>query len=136
MFKSVKDRDTLDQTQALSCNDVEEKAGKVSKTLWTSADCPHHCKHRAGFGGDTKEQASNNNRISCSAVEAVIFAPDEGGVKTIWESACGIDAGKAIGCAEPQTLVKLMELERLLELDYVSALVSLYVSSRDSRVSL
>ncbi|GFV60973.1 hypothetical protein TNCV_997061 [Trichonephila clavipes] len=70
----------------------------------------------------------------CNSLEAVIFAPDEGGVKTIWKSADETDAGKAIECAGTQMLVKLLELERLLELDYVSALVLLSVSSRDSRV--
>ncbi|GFW82998.1 hypothetical protein TNCV_4604251 [Trichonephila clavipes] len=71
----------------------------------------------------------------CSDVEAIIFAPDEGGVKTSRKSAGGTDAGKAIGCAGAQMLVKLLELEKLLELDHVSTLVSLSVSSRDSRAS-
>ncbi|GFY06096.1 hypothetical protein TNCV_3107751 [Trichonephila clavipes] len=70
-----------------------------------------------------------------SAVEAMIFAPDEGGVKTSWESASRTDSGKAIGCAGAQMLVKLLELERLLQLDHVSALVSLSIKSHDFRVS-
>ncbi|GFV56766.1 hypothetical protein TNCV_153081 [Trichonephila clavipes] len=35
-----------------------------------------------------------------SAVEAIIFAPDESGVKTSCKSAGGTDAGKAIGIGE------------------------------------
>ncbi|GFV62904.1 hypothetical protein TNCV_3719101 [Trichonephila clavipes] len=61
---------------------------------------------------------------------AVILAPDEGGVETNWISAGATDAGKAIGSAVAQMLVKLLELERLLELDHVSALVSLSVGSQ------
>ncbi|GFX10600.1 hypothetical protein TNCV_4620411 [Trichonephila clavipes] len=56
---------------------------------------------------------------------AVILAPDENGVETSWKSASGTDAGMSIGNAGAQMLVKLLELERLLELDHVSALVSL-----------
>ncbi|GFW47711.1 hypothetical protein TNCV_2829011 [Trichonephila clavipes] len=52
-------------------------------------------------------------------LQAVILAPDEGGVETSWKS-----AGMAIGSAGAQMLVKLLELERLLELDNVSAFVS------------
>ncbi|GFW34760.1 hypothetical protein TNCV_953881 [Trichonephila clavipes] len=70
-----------------------------------------------------------------SAVEAVIFAPNEGGVQTSWKSAGGTDAGKAIGCTGAKMLVTLLELERLSELDHVSALASLFLCSRDSRVS-
>ncbi|GFW58160.1 transposable element Tc3 transposase [Trichonephila clavipes] len=58
-------------------------------------------------------------------LQAVILAPDEGGIETSWKSAGGTDAGKAIGNAGAQMLVKLLELERLLELDHVSTLVSL-----------
>ncbi|GFW11303.1 hypothetical protein TNCV_3808231 [Trichonephila clavipes] len=47
-----------------------------------------------------------NWRKISSAVEAVIFSPDDGGVKTSWKSAGGRDAGKAIGCAGVQMLVK------------------------------
>ncbi|GFV55801.1 hypothetical protein TNCV_2603221 [Trichonephila clavipes] len=60
-------------------------------------------------------------------------------VKTSWKSADETNAGKAIGCAGVQTLLKLLELERLLELDHVSALVShaavgsLVVRATDSR---
>ncbi|GFW25355.1 uncharacterized protein TNCV_5089201 [Trichonephila clavipes] len=39
-----------------------------------------------------------------SAVEAIIFAPDAGGVENSWKSAGGIDAGKAIGSAGAQML--------------------------------
>ncbi|GFX12742.1 uncharacterized protein TNCV_3437161 [Trichonephila clavipes] len=70
-----------------------------------------------------------------SLVEAMIFAPDESGVKTSWKSAAGTDAGKGIRSAGAQMLLKLFELERLLESDHVCALVSLSVCSRDSRVS-
>ncbi|GFT85589.1 hypothetical protein TNCV_4253131 [Trichonephila clavipes] len=58
------------------------------------------------------------------------IAPDEGCVETSWKSAGGTDAGTAIGNAGAQMLVKLLELERLLELDHVSALVSLSLFSR------
>ncbi|GFV50917.1 hypothetical protein TNCV_2770031 [Trichonephila clavipes] len=58
-------------------------------------------------------------------LQAVMLAPGEGGVETRWKSAGGSDAGKAIGSAGAQMLMKLSELKRLLELDYVSALVSL-----------
>ncbi|GFT42438.1 hypothetical protein TNCV_1787141 [Trichonephila clavipes] len=56
---------------------------------------------------------------------AVVLAPDEGCVETSWKSAGGTDADTAIGNAEVQMLVKLLELERLLELDHVTALVLL-----------
>ncbi|GFV60091.1 hypothetical protein TNCV_3886091 [Trichonephila clavipes] len=57
--------------------------------------------------------------------EAVILAPDKGCVETSWKSAGGTDADTAIGNAGVQMLVKLLELERHLELDHVTALVSL-----------
>ncbi|GFV52911.1 hypothetical protein TNCV_2875791 [Trichonephila clavipes] len=64
------------------------------------------------------------------SLQAVILAPDAGGVETSWKSAGGTDAGKAVGSAGVQMLVKQLELERLLELDHVSALVSLSGFSR------
>ncbi|GFW58562.1 hypothetical protein TNCV_718621 [Trichonephila clavipes] len=57
--------------------------------------------------------------------KAVILAPDKGCVETSWKSACGTDADTAIGNVGVQMLVKLLELERRLQLDHVSALVSL-----------
>ncbi|GFU37200.1 hypothetical protein TNCV_4272101 [Trichonephila clavipes] len=66
---------------------------------------------------------------------AVILAPDEGGTETSWKSAGGTDADTAIGNARAQMLVKLLELERLLELDHVTVLVSLSLASHDFRVS-
>ncbi|GFT22030.1 hypothetical protein TNCV_3270981, partial [Trichonephila clavipes] len=66
---------------------------------------------------------------------AVILAPDEGCVETSWKSAGGTDADRAIGNAGAQILVKLLELERLLELDHVTALVSLFLASHVFRVS-
>ncbi|GFU93020.1 hypothetical protein TNCV_3028231 [Trichonephila clavipes] len=69
------------------------------------------------------------------SLQAIILAPDEGGVGASWKSAGGTDAGTAIGKAGEQMLVKLLELERLLELDHVSALVSLALASHDFRVS-
>ncbi|GFU92482.1 hypothetical protein TNCV_4794111 [Trichonephila clavipes] len=66
-----------------------------------------------------------------SAVEEVIFAPEmKAELRRTGKRAGGTDAGKAIGCPGAQTLVKLLELEILLELDHVSALVSLSVCSR------
>ncbi|GFW71451.1 hypothetical protein TNCV_3459771 [Trichonephila clavipes] len=62
-------------------------------------------------------------------VAAVIFVPDEGGVKATWKSAGGTEAGKAIGYAGKQMLVKILELERLLDLDHAFALVSLSICS-------
>ncbi|GFY28448.1 hypothetical protein TNCV_1971021 [Trichonephila clavipes] len=56
-----------------------------------------------------------------SARMAVILDPDEGGV----ECAGGTDADTAIGNAGAQMLGKLLESERLLELDHVTALESL-----------
>ncbi|GFW50808.1 hypothetical protein TNCV_3590901 [Trichonephila clavipes] len=56
-------------------------------------------------------------------LQAVILARDKGGVETSWRNAGGTDAGMAIGNAGAQMLVKLLELERPLELDHVSALV-------------
>ncbi|GFU96096.1 hypothetical protein TNCV_2212561 [Trichonephila clavipes] len=43
-------------------------------------------------------------------LQAVILAPDEGGVETSWKSAGGTDASTAIGNAVAQMLVKLLEL--------------------------
>ncbi|GFW98914.1 hypothetical protein TNCV_4655411 [Trichonephila clavipes] len=63
-------------------------------------------------------------------LQAVILAPGEGCVETSWKSAGGTDAGTAIGNAGVQMLVKLLELERLVELYHVSALVSLSGFSR------
>ncbi|GFX76345.1 hypothetical protein TNCV_593081 [Trichonephila clavipes] len=40
---------------------------------------------------------------------SVILAPEEGGVETSWKSAGGTYAGKAIGNAGAQMLVKLLE---------------------------
>ncbi|GFV98769.1 hypothetical protein TNCV_2912861 [Trichonephila clavipes] len=51
-------------------------------------------------------------------------------MKAALKRAGGTDADTAIGNARAQMLVKLLELERLLELDHVSALVSLFSSSR------
>ncbi|GFX82454.1 hypothetical protein TNCV_2871351 [Trichonephila clavipes] len=75
-------------------------------------------------------QRRTANRFVCSRVDAVILAPDEDCVETSWKSAGGIDAGTPIGSAGAQMLVKLLELERLLELDHVSALLSLCCFSR------
>ncbi|GFU82501.1 hypothetical protein TNCV_433451 [Trichonephila clavipes] len=47
-------------------------------------------------------------------------------MKAALKRAGGTDADTAIGNARAQMLVKLLELERLLELDHVSALVSLF----------
>ncbi|GFV37535.1 hypothetical protein TNCV_4474761 [Trichonephila clavipes] len=80
-------------------------------------------------------QLFNSEKARVIAVELILFAPDEEGVKKSWKSAGGTVAGKAIGYAGAQILAKLLELERLLELDHVSALVSLSVCSRESRVS-
>ncbi|GFX27665.1 hypothetical protein TNCV_2129061 [Trichonephila clavipes] len=68
-------------------------------------------------------------------LKAVILAPDVGCVETSWKSAGGTDADTAIGNAGAQMLVKLLELERLLELDHVSALLSLSLASHYFRVS-
>ncbi|GFX91330.1 hypothetical protein TNCV_1247451 [Trichonephila clavipes] len=54
-----------------------------------------------------------------AGVEAGILAPDKGCVETSWKSAGAADADTAIGNAGAQMLVKLLELERLLELDHV-----------------
>ncbi|GFW17484.1 hypothetical protein TNCV_2650421 [Trichonephila clavipes] len=73
---------------------------------------------------------SMNTRLSTSSV-----APDESCVETSWKSAGGTGAGTAIGNTGAQMLVKLLELERLLEIDHAYALVSLFLASRDFRVS-
>ncbi|GFT73550.1 hypothetical protein TNCV_4021521 [Trichonephila clavipes] len=64
--------------------------GAVS--LWTS---------RAFVVFDTFPAFSETSMpLKSSAVEAIIFAPDEGGIKTSWKSARVTDAGKAIGIGE------------------------------------
>ncbi|GFW50903.1 hypothetical protein TNCV_3591851 [Trichonephila clavipes] len=68
-------------------------------------------------------------------LQAVILAPDEGCVETSWKGAGGTDADRAIGNTGVQMLVKLLELERLFELDHVSVLLSLSLTSHDFRVS-
>ncbi|GFV83889.1 uncharacterized protein TNCV_387971 [Trichonephila clavipes] len=75
------------------------------------------------------------SKTQCSISRAVILAPDEGCIETSWKIAGGTDADTAIGSAGTQMLVKLLELERLLELDHVSALLSLSLPSLDFRVS-
>ncbi|GFV22878.1 hypothetical protein TNCV_3709181 [Trichonephila clavipes] len=59
--------------------------------------------------------------ITGSTVEAIIFNPDESGVKTNWKSAGGTNAGA-------QMLLRLLELMRLLKSDHASALVLLSLS--------
>ncbi|GFW75228.1 hypothetical protein TNCV_4188831 [Trichonephila clavipes] len=71
----------------------------------------------------------------CSEQWAVMLASYEGGVETSWKCAGGTDADTAIGNAGAQMLVKLLELERLLELGHVSALLSLSLAYHDFRVS-
>ncbi|GFT33929.1 hypothetical protein TNCV_4384051 [Trichonephila clavipes] len=68
-------------------------------------------------------------------IRAVILVPDEGGVEPSWKCAGGTDVDTAIGNAGAQMLMKLLELGRLLELDHVTALVSLSLASHDFRVS-
>ncbi|GFW03201.1 retrovirus-related Pol polyprotein from transposon 17.6 [Trichonephila clavipes] len=65
----------------------------------------------------------NTGTKKSKTLKAVILAPDEGCVETSWKSSGGTDADTAIGNTGAQMLVKL--LERLLELDHVTALVSL-----------
>ncbi|GFX91327.1 hypothetical protein TNCV_1247421 [Trichonephila clavipes] len=69
---------------------------------------------------------ANCERLSVEAdkIACTLTAPDEGCVETSWKSTVGTDADTAIGNAVAQMLVKLLELERILELDHVSALVS------------
>ncbi|GFX68040.1 hypothetical protein TNCV_921411 [Trichonephila clavipes] len=72
---------------------------------------------------------------SGSAVEAIIFAPDESGVKTSWKSGGGTDAGKAVGRAGGINANKSIGIgETFGVIDHFSALVLLSVCSRDSRV--
>ncbi|GFY35904.1 hypothetical protein TNCV_4842761 [Trichonephila clavipes] len=56
-------------------------------------------------------------------------------MKAALKSAGGTDADTDIGNTGAQILVKLLELERLLELDHVTALVSLSLAPHDFRVS-
>ncbi|GFV65986.1 hypothetical protein TNCV_1303771 [Trichonephila clavipes] len=49
-------------------------------------------------------------------MRTVILAPDENGVETSWKCDGGTDADTAIGNTGAQMLVKLLELERLLEI--------------------
>ncbi|GFX29337.1 uncharacterized protein TNCV_3218711 [Trichonephila clavipes] len=62
-------------------------------------------------------------------LQAVILAPDEGGVETSWKSAGGTDAGKAIGSAGAQMLVKI--LERLLDCQVIYSQFGLAIHQND-----